>query len=238
MGRVATLLGMVGLVGAVTVTVVAWAGPAAAHVEVSADNPQAGASDVTLTFVAESESNTEGIVSLAVVLPEGIAPEDVRWVSGPDGWELTTGEVADQPGYTVAGPPVSAGTDAEYQVRIATLPSDATELAFRTLQTYSDGHVDRWIELPQPGVELQEPAPVLKLEPAAAPPIESPSPSPADSPTPPPTPATSSAAAPADNDSGSPAWPWVVLAVLVVLAVAGGLLWRRRTAASQSESGG
>lgn len=123
MGKVRTLLGRVGLIGAVTIaTSLAWAGPAAAHVEVSADNPQAGASDVTLTFVAESESNTEGIVSLAVVLPEGIAPEDVSWVSGPDGWELTTGEVADQPGYTAAGPQVPAGADAEYQVQIATLP--------------------------------------------------------------------------------------------------------------------
>lgn len=235
MGMSAGRAGMFGLIAAAAVAV--WAAPAMAHVEVSADEPQAGASDVTLSFVAESEHDTAGIVSLEVVLPEGIAPEDVAWVSGPTGWKLTTGEVAGEPGYTVAGPQVTPGADAAYEVLVATLPTDATELAFRTLQTYSDGHVDRWIELPQAGAELQEPAPVLTLAPAAAPsePAEA-TPTGAASPTSPPAPATSNAAAPA-TDEGTAAWPWIVVAALVVLATAGGLLWWRRRAATGQPAG-
>ena len=234
MGHQRGLVGTLGLIAA-AVAVAVWAGPAAAHIEISADNPQAGATDVTVSFVALSESDTTGIVSLGVVLPEGIAPEDVGWVSRPDGWELTRGGVAGEPGYTVEGPAVAAGEDAEYAVLIAALPADATELAFRTLLTYSDGHVDRWIELPQPGVELQEPAPLLELEPAASPSESAePTPTEAASPTPPPAPATSNAVAPAADNGGSAGRLWIVIAALVVLAAVGGLFrWRRRAATGQ-----
>src|SRR5690349_8572300 len=79
--------GRLALVGAAAAVVVAvWAAPASAHVEVSADNPQPGATNVTLTFRAESESPDAGVVSMQVVLPAGIAPGDVTYVSGPAGW--------------------------------------------------------------------------------------------------------------------------------------------------------
>ena len=34
---------------------------------------------------------------------------------------------------------------------------------FKALQTYSDGDIVRWIDEPADGVELEHPAPVLKL---------------------------------------------------------------------------
>ena len=83
-------------------------------------------------------------------------------------------------------------------------------MVLKTLQTYSDGNVSRWIEEPTPGAEEPEnPAPVLALAAAAA----SPSAAPA-------------SAAPAakddddDDDSGSTA---IVLGVVGLLAGLGGL---------------
>ncbi|HEY0700256.1 MAG TPA: DUF1775 domain-containing protein, partial [Micromonospora sp.] len=159
-------LARLALVSATTAfSLAALAGPASAHVEVSADKARAGATDVTLSFAAESESTRAGIVSLRVVLPAGIAPADVTWVSGPSGWTLKPGT----DGYTVTGPALKPGADAKYRVKVAALPGDARSLAFKTLQTYSDGRVDRWIEIPTGGSKPDNPAPVLALAPAATP---------------------------------------------------------------------
>ena len=228
------MIGRLGLATAGGAAVVAvWAGPAFAHVEVRADKAQAGASDVTLSFNAESESPSAGIVSLRVVLPAGIAPQDVSWVSGPKGWSLKS--AAD--GYTVSGPAVKAHTDAAYKVKVAQLPADAGTLAFKTLQTYSDGHIDRWIELPENGAESENPAPLLKLAGAvaASPGPASPSAVPVGSVQ---TPAAGSVTtapvdvAAASDDSGTASWWWVLLGV--VLVSIGGAVWivRRRRDAS------
>ncbi|GII23254.1 DUF1775 domain-containing protein [Planosporangium mesophilum] len=214
------------VLAAVSAAVLALPTPGFAHVEVTADQAQAGAANVTVSFSAESESKTAGIASLRVVLPDGIRPDQVAWVSGPTGWTLTPG--AD--GYTVAGPALPAGEDAKYAVKIAQLPAGATSLPFRTLQTYSDGHIDRWIEIPTPGqAEPDAPAPVLTLQPAS---VTSAAPT-----TLPATPTataagpnTPAAADPAAKQSG-PSWPVIgiaglLLAVAVIVTVAA--LRRRR----------
>ncbi|MFE0089259.1 DUF1775 domain-containing protein [Streptomyces sp. NPDC058991] len=216
------------------------AGPAAAHVEVEADRAQALAENVTLTFNAESESDKAGITSLRVVLPKGIAPADVTYEDGPEGW--TFGTSAD--GYTVKGPAVAVGADAEYSVRVRQLP-DARELAFKTLQGYGDGRVDRWIELGASGDHGHghgNSAPVLRLE-AAAPGATVKSPAPTASP----TPATSAAARPAPEASpastpaagaavesgGLSAAGWTAIAAAAVAVVAAlAFLLRRRSRAS------
>lgn len=136
------------------------AGPASAHVEVESESTQALAQNVEIAFDAESESATAGITEIRVVLPEGIAPADVAYGEGPKGWALTVND----DGYTVKGPAVKAGVNAEYSVVVKQLP-DAKELPFKTIQTYGDGQVDRWIELDENG---ENPAPVLKLKAAAA----------------------------------------------------------------------
>lgn len=135
-------------------------GPAAAHVEVESEKAQALAENVEVSFDAESESSTAGIAEIRVVLPESIAPADVAYGEGPKGWKFT----ANDDGYTVKGPAVKGGVNAEYSIVVRQLP-DAKELAFKTLQTYTDGRTDRWIELDESG---EQPAPVLKLTAAAA----------------------------------------------------------------------
>jgi len=215
----------------------AWAvaSPASAHVEVSAEGAQAGTGPVTLVFSAESESNSVGIVSMKTQLPAGIAPADVTLAGGPAGWALTP--TAD--GFELAGPDIGPGVDAEYSVTVAQLPADATELAFPTLQRYSDGREDAWIEPVTDAVpEPENPSPVLTVAPApatataAAPPTTSTTQA-----APPPTSTapsqaqTDDAAAETADDSGVGA-PVIVLLVVVALALIGGVAWmvRRRRA--------
>ncbi|MCW3845003.1 DUF1775 domain-containing protein [Micromonospora yasonensis] len=218
------------LAGGAVAALLLTAGPASAHVEVSADKAQAGATDSVLTFVAESESTTAGITALRVVLPAGIKPADVTWVSGPTGWALKT--AAD--GYTVSGPAVPAGKDAEYAVRVRQLPTDIRQLVFKTLQTYSDDHVDRWIEEPNSGGAADNPAPVLTVAAAPAGAATSPSAAPTPSASAPATDASSAATpAPAadEQDAGTPAVVWL-LVIAAGAAAVGGLWWalRRRRA--------
>ncbi|WP_395298254.1 DUF1775 domain-containing protein [Kitasatospora hibisci] len=235
------------VVAAAVTGVLTLASPAFAHVEVESDGARALATDVTIAFSAEAESTTAGVTALRVVLPEGIAPADVTLTEAPDGWTLA---VTDD-GYTVSGPAVAPGKDVAYKITVRQLP-DAGELAFKTLQSYSDGRIDRWIELPKNGTEPEKPAPVLALK-AAAPGATPIAPSPSATATAPgpttsaaPT-ASTTAAAPAEASSptavaaaqavsesggdGSSAVP-IAVAAVAVLAVAGGAAWwwrRRRT---------
>ncbi|WP_282205164.1 DUF1775 domain-containing protein [Kitasatospora fiedleri] len=139
------------------------AAAAAAHVEVGSPTAQALAVDAEVSFSAEGESSTAGIVDVKVVLPAGLAPGDITLAQAPAGWALTP--TAD--GYALAGPALAPGTAADWSVKVRQLP-DAASLVFKTLVDYSDGHTDRWIELPQGGTEPEHPAPTLALRPAAA----------------------------------------------------------------------
>ncbi|MFJ3974240.1 DUF1775 domain-containing protein [Streptomyces sp. NPDC090021] len=229
------------------------AGPAAAHAGVTASDPRALAENVTLSFTSEAESDSAGIAELRVVLPKGIAPDAVTLKDAPEGWKLT----ATPDGYTIGGTALATGTDAEYSITVRRLP-DEKSLAFKTLETYGDGMVSRWIEVPKDGEKVDNPAPVLQLK-AAAPGAGSvvPSPSPTPTPTPSATPdtvppeqpsaadPTALAAAPnaeaadADADAketgrGTGTVLGVVAAVLVAAAV-GAFWWLRR---SQSPSRG
>ncbi|MFD7504710.1 DUF1775 domain-containing protein [Streptomyces sp. NPDC059850] len=149
-------------VGAVGAAAIAFAGPASAHAEVTASNPQALAKDVVLTFTGEAESESGGFTDVRVVLPEGIAPGDVTLDEAPKNWKMKP----TKDGYTLSGPKLAVGTNAVHKIKVKQLP-DAKSLAFKTIETYSDGKVSRWIELPSDGPEPEEPAPVLELKAAA-----------------------------------------------------------------------
>ncbi|MFJ9034491.1 DUF1775 domain-containing protein [Streptomyces sp. NPDC102274] len=208
--------------------------PASAHVEVEAEGASALAENVTLDFNAETESDKAGITKLEVILPEGITPADVTYKDGPAGWELAVTER----GYTVGGPAVAIGEDAAYAVTVRQLP-DAESLAFKALQTYSDGRVDRWIELEKPAEGGHgSTAPVLELAPAE-PGAESISPSPSAEPTtaapsspeasePTATQSTAEADTAGAKDEGTSTVAIVALVVVVVALVGGGVWWFRR----------
>ncbi|GIM94835.1 DUF1775 domain-containing protein [Paractinoplanes toevensis] len=218
--RVVTVVAVAGF------AVLGLAGPALAHVEVSADKTTAGAENVTLTFDGEAESDDAGIASERVVLPTGIAPSAVTLVKAPAGWTFTP--TAD--GFTVGGKALKAGVDAVWKVKIAKLPDGETRLSFKTLETYSDGEVARWIEIQEQGKdEPDNPAPLVTLKPgpstapatSAAPTSAAPSVEPSAVAT-----TTPVSAEPADDDGGSTWWIWVIV-VVVLAAVAGFVLLRR-----------
>jgi hypothetical protein len=193
--------------------------PALAHTEATIDNPQAGATNITLTLNAEAESDTAGIKGLEVVLPEGITPDQVSLATAPSGWKLAS----TAQGFTIAGTTLPVGTDAKASLRLEQLPAAATVLAFKTLVNYSDGQVDRWIEVrTSGGPEVKDPAPTVSLKAASAGAVL-----PATSPTA--APATNAQAAPiADTSANSGPTDWIIGGAVLFVVVAGLLLWRRR----------
>ncbi|WP_405791545.1 YcnI family protein [Streptomyces sp. NBC_00029] len=212
------------------------AGPAAAHAEVSASDPRALAENVTLSFTSEAESDTAGITELRVVLPDGITPDAVTLKEAPTGWKLTV----TPDGYSVGGAALATGTDAEYSITVRQLP-DVKSLPFKTLESYGDGKVSRWIEVPADGRKVDNPAPVLDLKPAAPgakPLAPSTSPTPARS-TPsaePPSPAPAAAAeSPATRtaaETGTGSSTGLIaaaVAAVVLLAGAAAFWWARRS---------
>lgn len=199
---------------------------AQAHTEVEIDNPQAGGTNVKMTMTAEAEQDSSGIVSVHVVLPEGLTASQITLVSGPAGWQLTPAT----DGYTVAGKALRVHTNATMVTRIAQLPSAATALAFKTLVTYANGHVDRWIEVPSAAnPKPDNPAPVVSLRPAA---VTTSAPASAATTQAAPTPtgaATTTAQGLTRNTSSSPVgWVIAVIVVLVAAALTATLVVRRR----------
>ena len=202
--------------------VVLAAGPALAHVEVEATPARALATDALLSLTAEAESGTAGISGLRIQLPPGLVPADLRLASGPAGWRLTgTGGVV-----TVTGPALPIGRSLRLGIRVRQLPDDR-QLVLKTIQSYTDGKQDAWIELPTASVpEPEQPAPIVRLQaaapgatavPRAAPATAVPSTTPASAP----TPRTSGAAPVADPaDDGSVA-VWMFGGVLAGIAVLG-----------------
>ncbi|WP_327726087.1 DUF1775 domain-containing protein [Streptomyces europaeiscabiei] len=124
----------------------------------------------------------------------------------------------------------------EYAVTVRQLP-DAKSLFFKTLQSYSNGQVDRWIELDDEesadGHGHGHPAPRLDLK-AAAPGAKHVSPSPSEEPTavassPEPSNETPSAEPAADSAEGDDGMPIAVpLGIGAgILALGGGVWWFR-----------
>lgn len=168
----------------VTTAVVIGAGPASAHVTVHSDDPVRGASDVAVAFRTPNEESHAATVKLQVFFPTDHPLLDVL-VEPHVGWHssvtttklahpLTTddgaiseavSQVAWTANSTAAG--LQPGQADDFVVIVGQLP-DAPTVTFRVLQTYSDGHVVRWITSRAPGAaEPEFPAPVLDLTPAA-----------------------------------------------------------------------
>ncbi|MEY9870733.1 uncharacterized protein YcnI [Streptacidiphilus sp. MAP12-33] len=159
------------------------AGPASAHVTVQPDAATAGAADQVFAFRVPNESDTASTVKVDVYFPPTY-PIASALVGAVPGWtsEVKTTKLA-QPIQTDDGPVTDAvseiiwtggkiapGQYQDFTVDFGQLPKDARQLVFKTLQTYSDGSVVRWIDAPATsgGTEPQHPAPTLNLTAAAS----------------------------------------------------------------------
>ncbi|MFD4653799.1 YcnI family protein [Streptomyces sp. NPDC057717] len=177
MSQIRTTLRRAGLTTALaTVGVLTAAGVASAHVTVHPESYAKGATDGVLTFRVPNEENTASTTKVQVFLPTDHPLLGVL-VSPRDGWKAkmsTTslknpiktddGTITDAVSeITWTGGKISSGQYEDFDVAFGQLPEDATQLTFKTLQTYSDGKTIRWIEAPSGGQEPENPAPVLKL---------------------------------------------------------------------------
>ena len=166
--------------GALTLAGLAIAATASAHVTVSPTALPQG-STAELTFKVPNEESTANTVTLQLQIPTDHPIAQVLAKPVP-GWTVTvhTTKLAkplttDDGTFTTAvseidwtGGTISPGQYQDFQVSVDPLPSDATSLTFKAVQTYSNGDVVRWIDLsttadPNP----DHPAPVLTLTPAS-----------------------------------------------------------------------
>ncbi|MFC7614498.1 YcnI family protein [Actinokineospora soli] len=150
--------------------------PAAAHVSVSADTPVPG-KHAKVTFRVPNERAETSTVRLEVVFPTE-QPFGSVSVAPVPGW---TAEVVTRPlaapvqhhgrsiteaveSVTWTGGEIQPGQFVEFPVTLGPLPSGS--VVFKSLQTYSDGEVVRWIDTA--AGETSHPAPVLQVsEPVA-----------------------------------------------------------------------
>jgi MYXO-CTERM domain-containing protein len=153
--------------------------PALAHVSVSSPGATQGGFGA-LTFRMPNETDTTNAVELKVQLPADQPLASVA-VKPQPGWAYTVtraklaSPITDDDGNQVTDYPsvvdwkataggIKPGEYAEFQLSVGPLPK-ADSMVFKALQTYSDGTVVSWIELPAAGsnAEPEHPAPTLKL---------------------------------------------------------------------------
>lgn len=158
------------------VGVLAAAGAASAHVTVHPESYAKGATDGVLTFRVPNEEDGASTTKVQVFLPTDrpvlgvmVHPQD-GWTAKVTTTKLKTPVKTDDGTITEAvsavtwtGGKIGAGQYEDFDVAFGQLPENGDQLVFKTLQTYSDGNVARWIEAPTSGDEPENPAPVLKL---------------------------------------------------------------------------
>jgi uncharacterized protein YcnI len=139
------------------------AAPAAAHNEWEPATAAPG-SVIDLTLLLEDEQPDAGTTTVELHFPR---PITVAALPAVPGWTATVmdGELGGPAGgVTWAGGP--APGDVELPIRLGPLPSEPGRLQFKTVQTYDNGEVDRWIDDWLEGApEPPAPGPVLDLVP-------------------------------------------------------------------------
>ncbi len=155
--------------------------PASAHVTVNPREATQGGY-ARLVFRVPTESDTASTTEVSVHFPEDPPISSVRVMPVP-GWTAEiTREALDEPidaghgrmvservasiTWTADDEEAALGPEefGEFPVSMGPLP-EVDQLVFPSIQTYSDGTVVRWIELPEEGAEPERPAPVLTLTP-------------------------------------------------------------------------
>ena len=155
--------------------------PAFAHVTVQ-PNTAAKGSYSTVAFKVPNEQDKASTVRIEVNLPADHPIASVSLQPVP-GWtaKVTTSKLAtplktddgtvDQAVTKIvwSGGKIAPGQFQQFPVSFGPLPDDTGSLVFKTLQTYDNGDIVRWIEVPQSGQpEPQNPAPSLTLTAAGA----------------------------------------------------------------------
>ncbi|BFU44646.1 YcnI family protein [Krasilnikovia sp. MM14-A1004] len=164
--------------GVAAVTTLALAGPASAHVTVNPNNATQGGY-TKVAFRVPNEKDTANTTAVEVNLPADTPIASVSLKPLP-GWTATTvksklatpikkhdtviTEAVSKITWTAAdaNSQIKPGQFQEFEVSLGPLP-EVDQIVFKALQTYSDGDIVRWIDVPAAGQEAEHPAPILKL---------------------------------------------------------------------------
>jgi uncharacterized protein YcnI len=160
---------------------VAFAAGAGAHVTVQPGTQKQGASDVLVTFAVPNEEATASTTKVEVVFPTATPLLGVH-AQAMAGWTVTVEtaklpkpvttddgditEAVSKVTWTANDVANAVGPDqfGAFTVLVGTLPSNTKAVAFKAVQTYSDGTVVSWIEPVVKGTPAPEhPTPILKL---------------------------------------------------------------------------
>ncbi|MGW6598357.1 YcnI family copper-binding membrane protein [Streptomyces sp. NPDC055036] len=155
------------------------AGSASAHVGVQPQGEAAKGGSVTVNFKVPNERDNASTVRVEVNLPADHPLASVMPQPLP-GWKVevtktklakplemhgnTITEAVSKVTWTADGGKIGPGQFQQFPLSVGQLPEDADQLVFKTIQTYDNKDVARWIEEPKEGAaEPLSPAPVLKL---------------------------------------------------------------------------
>jgi uncharacterized protein YcnI len=165
-------VGVVGLM--VGLALVAFSVPAWAHVTISPDRAQKGASDVEIAIRVPNEETTPTTKvqvffptspPFSSVLPEAVPGWTVSVITSKLAKPIHTddGDITDvvtEATWTAdTGGGIPVGEYQRFQVIVGQMPSTATAVTLKALQTYANGDIVRWIEDPSG----PNPAPVLQI---------------------------------------------------------------------------
>jgi uncharacterized protein YcnI len=165
------------IVGAVaTAGVLLFAIPALAHITVTSSSAAPG-SAAELTFHVPNEEARADTVRVDIQIPTDhpIAQLLVRpipgWTASVRTTTLAKPLVTDDGQFTQvvsevvwSGGRIAPSQFQDFAVSADPLPQGVSQLTFKTIQTYSNGDVVRWIDVPQPGQPAPDhPAPMLTL---------------------------------------------------------------------------
>ncbi|HEX4435022.1 MAG TPA: YcnI family protein [Acidimicrobiales bacterium] len=167
-----------GLVAACALALVVLdAGLAAAHVTVSPSSLPQGTDDAILTFRVPNESTTAAVTGLRIQFPLAHPIVLVNPEAG-SGWQVKAVKTAlpkpittDDGTFTSttsevdwSGSSIPVGQFGEFNVLAQGIPTGTSQLVFKAIQTYSDGTVVSWIEVPDKAVpDPEHPAPTITL---------------------------------------------------------------------------
>jgi uncharacterized protein YcnI len=134
--------------------------PVFAHVEVTPTEATRGAK-ATLTFTVPNEQADANTTVVEIYLPATVGFDSVK-ATPPAGWQYV---VTSSPGSVrFQGGTISGTDEVKFPITLTVPSSDAGDLVFKTVQTYDNGDVVRWIDpTPPGGPEPEHPAAVVKL---------------------------------------------------------------------------
>jgi periplasmic copper chaperone A len=171
------------VVGAVTAAaMLLFAGPALAHITVSPASVPAGSTQV-LTFHVPNEESKADTVKLDIQIPTD-HPIAQFLVQPVPGWTFTVKTVTlakplvtDDGSFSQAvseviwtGGKILPGQFQSFTISADPMPTGESQVVFKAIQTYSNGDVVRWIDLPQAGQpDPAHPAPIVTLTTSKAP---------------------------------------------------------------------